>query len=134
MSGRKIARRLTEVARDPGECTGVRELAEWALRAEGDGADLAELEEIVVGLADASGMPTLPAPTDADGNAVRVGDVLYAMKCRHTGERHGDIPFVVASLAFDGDTWTASGLVGIRANLNDCRLMRFASGERPNET
>lgn len=128
MAGRKMARRLSEVARDNGKLPGVRELADWALRAEGDGADLADLEEIIVGLAGASGMQALPVPTDADGNAVRVGDVIYAMVCRHAGERHGGIPFVVTSLTFDGDAWTASNLVGVHADLGDCRLMRFAGG------
>lgn len=132
MACRKIARRLVEVASDPGECTGVRELAEWALRAEGDGADLADLEEIVVGLADASGMPTLPVPTDADGNAARIGDVLYAMECRRGNGLRRDVPFLVTRLAFDGSEWTASDNDGVAARLCDCRLMRFASGERPN--
>lgn len=130
MTGRMMSERLGEIARDAdGKYGYIGDFAQWALGAEGDGAELSDLEEMIVEVADESVMQTLPVPTDADGNAVRVGDVLYAMECRHAGERHSGIPFVVASLAFDGDAWTASDLIGIHASLNDCRLMRFAGGD-----
>lgn len=77
MAGRKMARRLAEVARDPGGCTGVRELAEWALRAEGDGADLAELEEIVVGLADRIDAEMVELPRDKDGKPIHIDDLVW---------------------------------------------------------
>lgn len=76
MAGRKMARRLTAVASDPGACTGVRELAEWALRAEGDGADLADLEEIVVGLADRIDAEMVELPKDKDGAPIHIGDTV----------------------------------------------------------
>ena len=132
MTGRMMAHRLSEIARDAdGRYGYIGEFAQWALGAEGDGAELSDLEKMIVEVADSYGRPTLPTPTDSEGNGVRVGDVLYAMKCRHAGEseRYSGIPFVVASLAFDGDAWTASDLIGIHASLDDCRLMRFAGGD-----
>lgn len=84
MSGRKMMRRLVEVASDPGECTGVRELAEWALRAEGDGADLAELEEAIVDLTDRIDAEMVELPMDMDGEPIHLGDKIFDLN----GDEH----------------------------------------------
>lgn len=114
-----MRKRTYEISKDEG-LGFAASVADWIVRACGEGADISELEDRVYLETIGRGVPQ---PVCADGIKASIGDVV--MVDGDDGEP--PVAYVVSELTYDGERWDVCG-EDCSYPAGRCRVMTYAAG------